>query len=207
MIIVWSIIADLIISSLLSHEEDVLNTDLLTASWKQHYIWRYLRVAIYLSKTTWTNIHHSMVVFCYDFAIATCPRSIIYNPIPSVKFNQLICRSEMITDLTFDRNNGFVCHAVRASLLILQQSYFYSVNKLKWSAVAVAAAPAPNKPNTWASTLTMTRLRGRASRQFSEPLVQTPPPDSALRLRCIRLTKYPRLCVPGEEASVWINRR
>lgn len=36
----------------------------------------------------------------------------------------------MITDLTFDRNNGFVCHAVRASLVISQQSYFNSVNKL-----------------------------------------------------------------------------
>lgn len=37
----------------------------------------------------------------------------------------------MITDLTFDRNNAFVCHAVRASLLISQQSYsVHSVNKL-----------------------------------------------------------------------------
>lgn len=39
----------------------------------------------------------------------------------------------MIRDLTFDRNNGFVCHAVRVrtSLLISQQSYFHSVNKLE----------------------------------------------------------------------------
>lgn len=103
------------------------------------------------SETTWTQtfIHHSKIVYCYDFPIALLARSPICLPpnlIPSVEFNQLICWSEMITDLTFDRNNAFVCHAVRASLLISQWSYsVHSVNKLGWSAVA-AAPPSPLPP-------------------------------------------------------------